>query len=205
MGSRRALARQLGQLEDFEEPRVDLEQYATPAELAAQLIHLADLRGDLDRPVVDLGCGTGVLAIGAALRGAPRSVGVERDPAALATARTNERGVDTPVAVDWLLADATRPPLALAAATVLMNPPFGAQRTNRHADRGFLGAAAGLATVSYSVHNAGSRDFIEAFVDDRGGTVTEAFSTVLELDRRFAFHTRGRERLDVEVYRIDWQ
>lgn len=204
MGSRRALARRLGQLDDFEEPRVDLEQYATPATLAAQLIHLADLRGDLDRPVVDLGCGTGVLAIGAALRGAPRVAGIDRDSAALSTARLNERASDTPVDVDWLLADATRPPLAVATATILMNPPFGAQRTNRHADRGFLGAAAGLATVSYSVHNAGSRGFIDAFVEDHGGAVTEAFSTVLELDRRFAFHTEERERIDVEIYRIDW-
>ena len=204
MGTRRALERRLAALDTFEAPRVELEQYPTPADLAAHLVHLADLRGDLDRPVVDLGCGTGVLALGVALRDPPRIVGVERDPAALATARANERRLAAPTAVDWLLGDATRPPLALDAATVVSNPPFGARRGREHADRAFLAAAADLGVVSYTVHNAGSRDFVEAFVADRGGAVTDAFAAVLDLDRQFAFHDRDRKPLDVEVYRVAW-
>ena len=204
MASRRALERRLAGLATFEQPRVDLEQYPTPADLAAHLVHLADLQGDLDRPVVDLGCGTGVLALGAALRGAPRVVAVERDPAALAVARANERSLDAPVAVDWVIGDATRPPLAPGDLTVLMNPPFGAQRGNRHADRAFLAAAADLATVSYSLHNGDSREFVEAFAADRGGRVTHAFAATLDLDRQFAFHAHDRAALDVEAFRVAW-
>lgn len=201
---KRALERRLADLAPFADPRVELEQYPTPAHLAANLLHLADLQGDLDRPVIDLGSGTGILALGAALHGAPRVVGIERDRAALETARENERSLAPPVAVDWLLADATRPPLALDGPTVVMNPPFGAQRGRRHADRAFLAAAADLAAVSYSLHNADSRDFVEAFVADRGGTVTHAFEATLELDRQFPFHERDRADLTVEVYRIEW-
>lgn len=205
MATKRALERRLADLAAFEEPRVELEQYPTPADLAASLLHLAGLQGDLDRPVVDLGTGTGVLALGAALRGPPRVVGLERDRAALETARANERRLGAPVAVDWIQADATRPPLSLPDATVVMNPPFGAQRGRRHADRAFLAAAAALATVSYSVHNAGSRDFVEAFATDNGGAVTHAFEAALTLDRQFPFHDEDRTELAVEVYRIAWR
>jgi len=80
MATKRALAQQLGVVAGFEDPRAPLEQYRTPPELAAHLVHLADLRDDVDgRTVLDLGCGTGMLALGAALRGPDRVVGVDID------------------------------------------------------------------------------------------------------------------------------
>lgn len=204
MASKRALERQLADLQGFAEPRVELEQYATPAQLAAHLLHLADLQGDFDRPVVDLGTGTGILAIGAILRGAPRVVGIDSDRSALLTAKENEDRVGAAGAVDWLQADATELPLAMADVTVVMNPPFGAQREHRHADRDFLETAAGIAKVSYSIHNADSHDFVAAFTADYGGTVTHAFEAELSIERQFPFHDHDRSELTVEVYRIEW-
>lgn len=204
MSSKRALERRLADLATFAEPRVELEQYPTPPGLAASVLHLADLQDDLDRPVVDLGTGTGVLALGAALRRPPRVLAIERDLDALETARGNERALDPPVSVDWIRADATRPPLSLPAATVVMNPPFGAQRGHEHADRAFLEAAADLATVSYSIHNAGSWEFVEAYSVDNGGLVTHAYQATIELDRQFPFHQADRAELPVEVFRIEW-
>ena len=216
MASKRALERRLADLDGFDQPRVDLEQYPTPAWLAAHLLHLADLQGDLRaRTVLDLGAGTGMLAIGAALRGAGRVVGLERDPSALAVARRNETRVATglsapdaagPVVdVDWVVGDATRAPLRPAVpVTVVMNPPFGAQRGSRHADRAFLETAAEVAAVSYSIHNAESRDFVEAFAADRGGTVTHAFAAEVDVERQFDFHEDDSRAIDVEVFRIEW-
>lgn len=204
MASKRALERRLDTLASFVEPDVELEQYPTDARLAATVVHLADLQGDLKRQVVDLGTGTGILALAAALRGAQRVVGIERDRTALDTARENEQRVEIPSAIDWLLADATRPPLALDEATVVMNPPFGAQRGREHADRAFLEVVADLATVSYSVHNAGSWEFVEAFSVDNGGTVTHAYRATVELDRQFPFHEADQASLPVEVFRIEW-
>lgn len=203
---RRTLERRLEAVEGFREPRADLEQYPTPADLTAHLVHLAALRGDLgDRTVVDLGAGTGRLALGAALGGAARVVGVERDPDALAIARGNERRLAAPAGVDWVLGDATRPPVCPDdGTTVLMNPPFGAQRGNEHADRAFLDAAARLGTVSYSIHNEGSRGFVEAFAGDRGGRVTDAFAATLTVDRQFPFHAAERADLPAEAFRIEW-
>ncbi|PSP54769.1 RNA methyltransferase [Halobacteriales archaeon QS_1_67_19] len=201
-----ALERRLSAVSGFESPRIELEQYPTPADLAAHLVHLAAVQGDLaDQTVADLGTGTGMLALGAACGRPARAVGIDRDAAALATARENERAVEPAVAVDWVLGDATRPPLALSDATVLMNPPFGAQSGNEHIDRAFLQAAAEIAGVSYSIHNAGSEAFVEAFAADEGGEVTHAFRAEFPLARQFDHQTSEREVVDAEVFRIRWR
>jgi putative methylase len=220
MGTKSALTQQLGVVAGFNDPRVDLEQYRTPPELAAHLVHTADLQGDIEgRIVVDLGCGTGMLALAAALRGPHSVVGLDVDGGPLATARTNERRVATISAVSWVRADATAAPLcrpntadgtdsvesdADAGVTVVMNPPFGARDGNEHADRAFLSTAAGLADVSYSIHNADSADFVEAFAADNGGEVTHAFRAEFELPNAFEFHEAERREIDVEVFRIAW-
>jgi len=201
--NRRDLERRLEAVAGFAEPRVDLEQYPTPADIAAHLVHLAAMQGDLDRRVLDLGTGTGVLALGAALAGAPDVVGIDRDPAALATARENAARLDCDPA--WLRGDATRPPLRLSGVTVLTNPPFGARRGNDGADRAFLEAASDTAAVSYSIHNGGSRAFVESFAADNAGRVTHAFAAALDVDQQFEFHTRERATIDAEVFRIEWE
>jgi putative methylase len=205
-GSRAALERRLSAVEGFAEPRAELEQYATPADLVSHVVHEAAMAGDLDgRTVLDLGTGTGAFALAAALSGAARVVGVELDPAALALARANERRVDPPVGVDWVRGDATRLPACPdGPATVLANPPFGAHRANRGADRGFLLAAAEAATVSYTVHNEGSEAFVRALAADEGGAVTRAYRAALTVPGQFGHHTAERRDLPVEVYRIEW-
>ena len=201
---KRALEQRLAAVEGFRDPSAALEQYPTPADIAAHLLHLADLHGDLaGRTVADLGTGTGMLALGAATRNPERVVAVERDPDALTVARENERRIGPGVPVDWMLGDATRPPLS-SVDTVVMNPPFGAQRGQRHADRAFLDAAADLAGVSYSIHNAGSKAFVESFAADRGGELTHAFAADFDVDRQFDFHTSETETLDVEAFRVEW-
>ena len=206
MATKSALTQQLGVVVGFDDPRADLEQYRTPPELAAHLVHTADLQGDIeDRAVIDLGCGTGMLALGASLRGPRTVVGVDIDPGPLATARENEARVASTSSVSWVRADATREPLCPdGGVTVLMNPPFGAQSGNEHADREFLSTAASVADVSYSIHNADSADFVESFAADNAGEVTAAFRAEFDLPRQFEFHESDHQTLDVEVFRIEW-
>ncbi|MGQ3414012.1 METTL5 family protein [Natrinema sp. LN54] len=207
--ARRTLARRLESVADFSDPSAGLEQYLTPAELAAHLCHLAGLQDDLERRVVDLGTGTGMLAIAASLAGAERVAGIDVDPDALGLARRNERTAgDDGVrgrAIEWLRGDVTRHPFSTTDATVLSNPPFGAQRGNRHADREFLETAREIASVSYTIHNEGSQEFVESFADDAGGDVTHAFRAEFPIAKRFEFHTEARETLEAEVFRIEWE
>lgn len=205
--TRRRLAQELGVVAGFEDPRAPLEQYHTPPDLAAHIVHVADLQGDIeDRTVLDLGCGTGMLSLGAALRGPKRVVGIDIDPAPLATARENERRVGAMTDVSWVRADVTALPVVPnGRTTILMNPPFGAQTGNEGADREFLKVAAEIGDVSYSVHNAGSESFIESFVEDNGGSVTHAFAAEFDLPRQFDHHTASTATINTEVYRIEWR
>ncbi|MFC7187043.1 METTL5 family protein [Halorubrum yunnanense] len=206
MASKRSLATKLGVVAGFDEPSLALEQYPTPPDLAAHVVHLADLHGDVDgRTVLDLGTGTGMLALAAALRGPARVFGVELDRTALTTAAANQRRVAASAPVHWVQADATRLPLSVPdPVTVVMNPPFGARDGNRNADRGFLATASRVATVSYSVHNAGSEAFVEAFAADNGGEVTHAFAADFAIDAQFDHHEDASRDIDAEVYRIKW-
>ena len=116
-------------------PSPRAEPYATPAAIAADVLWFAHSEGDIaGRRVADLGCGTGIFAIGAALLGAAAVVGIDSDAAAIAVARENARRLHAKVR--FLLRDVRG--FRGHAETVVMNPPFGSQ--TRHADRPFLAA-----------------------------------------------------------------
>ena len=205
MPSRRSIARRLETVRDFERPTPALEQYLTPPEIAAHVCHLASLQGDLtERVVLDLGAGTGMLALGASLSGAARVLAVEIDRDALSIARENERLVDPPIPIEWIRGDVTNLPVRLGGATVLSNPPFGAQRGNRHLDRRFLEVTSDVAAVSYTIHNEGSQAFVEAFAADHGGEITHAFRAPIPVEHRFEFHSSERKTIDAEIFRIEW-
>lgn len=207
MPSKRELARRLQTVRGFENPDPELEQYSTPADIAATLVHTAALQGDVvDCPVIDLGCGTGMLALASAQAGSARVVGLDVDPTALDIARANEHRLELDTAVSWVLGDVTHLPFrpAVDDLTVVMNPPFGAQSGNRHADRAFLDAASAIATVSYSIHNTGSAEFVESYAADHDAEVTHAYEAEFELPHSFEFHSEASRTIDVEVFRIRW-
>lgn len=90
---------------DFPSPKVDLEQYPTSAHLAAHVIQLAVDHDDLGegRTCLDLGCGTGMLAIGAAFV-SDVVVGVDCDDEALQVAGSNAELVDLVESIHWVQA-----------------------------------------------------------------------------------------------------
>ncbi len=191
----------LQRLAPFSRPRAALEQYQTPAPLAARLLFHALMKGDIDgKRVCDLGCGTGVLAIGAALLGAGSVVAVDIDDGALAVAQKNALLLDadvTFIAAD--LREGCRDP-AGPCDTVIMNPPFGAQKA--HADRPFIDCALAIAPVTYSIFNAGSAQFVTAYTQGRA-TVTERVGGAFPIKRTFAFHTRDVQEIEVEILRLE--
>lgn len=206
MARRRDLERRLSGLAGFTHARIDLEQYPTPPAIAAHLIHFAALQGDIERQVIfDLGSGPGILAIGAALRDAETAIGIEIDQEAITIARQNARSVGVEAFVSWIIGDVLHPPVCrVPNSTVLMNPPFGAQHDQTHADRQFLEVARRLGRVSYSIHNAGSQEFIEAYAADNAGMVTAGFALEFDLTRQFSFHEAERTSIPAECYRIEW-
>ncbi|MBR5814740.1 MAG: methyltransferase, partial [Methanocorpusculaceae archaeon] len=122
----------LQKVQGFRNPVAGLEQYMTPAPLAARFLFDAFLHGDIEgMKVLDLGCGTGMLSVGAALLGG-NVTGVDGDASALLTAEENaaSQKLDITFRREVVRAETAE---ADSYDTVIMNPPFGAQ--NEHADR----------------------------------------------------------------------
>ena len=191
---KRKLEMKLEGLEGFLSPDPRKEQYATPSSVASELLYWALMMGDLET-ACDLGCGTGTLAIGAALLGS-RSFGIELDPLALDIAKENASKMG--VQVDFIRGDIES--IALKKVpTVIMNPPFGAQKGSK-GDRAFLRKAIEIGCVIYSIHNAGSEGFIKRFVEPC--KVEEVRKIAFPLKRSFEFHSRDVKIIEVELYRI---
>ena len=192
---KKELAIILEKLEGFRNPKIELEQYVTPPSLASEIVVTAKLMGDLDF-VVDLGCGTGILAIASALLNA-KAVGFDIDSEALKIARKNAKNVG--VQVDFVLSRVED--IALKrSCTVIMNPPFGIQR--RHADRPFLFKAMEIAEVIYTIHSAGSERFVKRVCAEKGFEITHLWRYKIPLKRTYSFHEKEFKWIAVEVYRL---
>jgi len=185
----------LEQVKVFESPSAELEQYSTPAPIAARLLHVAYMRGDItDKHVVDLGCGTGVLALGAALLGGVVT-GVDSDDEALEIARANAQLLGVKVA--WLKSSIES--FEGTYDTVVMNPPFGDHKPS--SDRPILPKAVRMGKVIYLLHNAVVNGFVRHFIEPH--RVTDAISVKLPIAHTFKFHKDEVRYVDAIIYRIE--
>ena len=164
----RQLEIQLEKITGYTRPSPRWEQYQTPAPLAARLLFHAHSRGDIEgKRVCDLGCGTGILTIGALILGAAQVTGYDIDDNALDTARKNAENMHVdPVFIPGDISDPGFSSSIPRFDTVIMNPPFGAQVL--HADRPFIDTALHTGQTVYGIFNAGSRPFVENYIQGRG-------------------------------------
>lgn len=195
---KRQLATKLQQVTPHPEPKVVLEQYTIPADFAAEILFQACyVHGDIEgKFVIDLGTGTGRLALGASLLGAGYAVGVDLDLPSLKLASKNAKQIG--LSLDWLLADIGT--LRGPVDTVLMNPPFGTKQP--HADLNFLETASRLGKVVYSIHKSSTREYLVRWLKQRTGKPERIISTKMEIPHQFSFHRKRKRYVDVDVFRI---
>ncbi len=193
---KRELEMRLQQIRPIESPKAELEQYSTPATLAADALFLALARGDImDRSVMDLGCGSGVLGIGAALLGAKvRAADVSEE----CILQTRRNAAEAGVTIDVELSEVGS--VTGKVDTVVMNPPFGCQ--GRRADRAFLDKAMEMSTRIYSFHMSGTTDFIDRYTTERGYSVFGEKTYKFEIPNMFEFHRERRKEFDVSLLLI---
>jgi putative methylase len=194
---KRELEIELEKLSGFDSPDVSLEQYVTPPALAAFIVSQAYLFSDLQE-VLDLGCGTGMLAIASAKVGA-RAIGIDIDRRALLVAKMNSERLN--VRIELIQADIRNFWTKKSDFTTIMNPPFGIQK--RHADRPFLAKALEISKVIYSIHSAGSENFVRKISAKRGFDVTHLWRFSIPLRKSYEFHEKEFKYIPVEVYRIE--
>ncbi|MFW9808013.1 MAG: METTL5 family protein [Candidatus Thorarchaeota archaeon] len=183
---------------------VSLEQYPTPASIAASVLYAAQMEhNDITNKIVcDLGCGDGIFAIGAALLGANRVIGIDVQSKALKASQMNSRSLGTENTVDWVLGDVTSMQLRCPVDTVVSNPPFGVKK--RGADLGFLKMAISFAGVTYSMHLAGDKNrvFLKNEIEKLGARVAQLETFQFPIGRLFEHHKKQKHMVNVDLYRI---
>jgi putative methylase len=214
INSKSSLAIALSRLKTFASPRPRLEQYPTDSEIAAEVLWHAYMLGDIDeKTIADLGCGTGVLGIGALLLGAKKVFFIDTDDEALAVLQQNleQAGlIGTPGSKSRRSSGNTgtheiiNSDISLfdrEVDVVLQNPPFGTRET--HIDREFLKKAVSVAQVIYSFHKTSTRRFVESFAEDNGVSISASWDFSFPLKQTMPQHKRRIHRIDVTCFRME--
>ncbi|MEM3479446.1 MAG: METTL5 family protein [Candidatus Bathyarchaeia archaeon] len=170
------------------------------AESAANMVYTAawvydDIR---EKKVVDLGCGSGILAIAASLLGAEMVVGVDIDKDSIMAAVRNAEKVGAKV--DFIVGDINC--VVGRFHTTLMNPPFGSWR--KGADINFLKKALEISDVVYSIHKRSRpvREFLGKYIPQLGGSIDHIYEVDIVIGRVYDFHKRKRYVVKADLYRI---
>jgi putative methylase len=212
----------LHQVKPHPSPKASLEQYTVSEAVASAMLYLAAYTHDdiIGKAVLDLGCGTGRLALAASFLGAQMVVGVDIDRAAVRIASENSEKAGLKANVQWVIGDINA--ISGEFDTVLQNPPFGVQK--RAADRKFLEKALEVGGTIYSLHkhpgtdrqllkklraNAGNllrvppSSFIRKFVENHNGAVAAVYALLMAIPHMFSFHKKRKHEFIVDLYVIE--
>lgn len=207
ISSKSKLAILLSRLKGFEigKVRTKLEQYQTDSEIAAEVIWFAGYNGDISgKVIVDLGCGTGILGIGALVMGAEKVYFVDVDEKAIEIAKENLKFVEEELGIklgksEFIVEDVGN--FKKKADVVLQNPPFGVKV--KHADRVFLEQAIEVAPVIYSFHKLESGRFIDDFIKKKGFKMSHFWSFDFPLKMTMEYHRKKIHRIKVGCWRLE--
>lgn len=186
-------------------PVAKLEQYTTPATIAADIVFSAYIEEDIaEKVVLDLGCGTGSFALGAALLGAEKVIGVDLDGNALTIAEGYAKALS--LDISFLQEDVNKLELSMLPTqevdTVIQNPPFGAQKSARRVDRLFLEKAVEFAKIVYSLHLSKTEEFVTLLIEKLGAEVLWKKDYVFPIEHMFPFHSQEKVDYDVTLFKI---
>ena len=198
MLTKKQLAIQLSKLRVFEKPKLNMEQYPTDSEVAADILWDALMKGDIaNKTIADLGAGTGILGIGALLLGAHHVYFVEKDLDAVMILNENLRILRNK---NYTVLSMDVTGFADKVDTVFQNPPFGTKQA--HADKPFMETAFRVGNVVYSFHKTATDAFVRAIAGDFSFQVVEMYHFAFPLRQTYSYHRKKIERIEVTCYRL---
>ncbi|KAL6331228.1 hypothetical protein AAG906_009656 [Vitis piasezkii] len=194
----------LGDLQQFSNPKVELEQYPTGPHIASRMLYTAENSfGDVSNKVVaDFGCGCGTLGVAAALLGAEHVIGLDIDPQSLEIASLNAE--DLELDINFVHCDVKNLGWrGQIVDTVVMNPPFGTRK--KGADMDFLAVALKVASQAvYSLHKSSTRDHVrKAALRNFNASSAEVLCELrYDVQQLYKFHKKKEVDIAVDLWRF---
>ncbi|KAH9800830.1 MTS domain-containing protein [Citrus sinensis] len=193
----------LGDLEQFSNPKVELEQYPTGPHIASRMLYTAENSfGDVSNKVVaDFGCGCGTLGAAAALLGADQVIAIDIDSDSLELA--SENAVDLELDIDFVQCDIRNLEWRGHVDTVVMNPPFGTRK--KGVDMDFLSMALKVASQAvYSLHKTSTREHVKkAALRDFNASSAEVLCELrYDVPQLYKFHKKKEVDIAVDLWRF---
>ncbi|KAK1549344.1 hypothetical protein Q3G72_000469 [Acer saccharum] len=194
----------LGDLQQFSNPKLELEQYPTGPHIASRLLYTAENSfGDVSNKVVaDFGCGCGTLGAAAALLGAEQVLAFDIDTESLELASENAEELE--LDINFVQCDITNLVWrGQIVDTVVMNPPFGTRK--KGADMDFLCVALKVASQAvYSLHKTSTRDHVRrAALRDFNASSAEVLCELrFDVPQLYKFHKKKEVNIAVDLWRF---
>ncbi|KAF7248324.1 Methyltransferase-like protein 5 [Varanus komodoensis] len=195
----------LQQVDDFENPKLMLEQYPTRPHIAACMLYTIHHTFDdiEDKIIADLGCGCGMLSIGSAMLGAGLCIGFDIDADALEVFNRNAEEFELPN-IDLVQCNvcSLSDKMPKTVDTVIMNPPFGTKH-NKGMDMAFLNTALQMArTAVYSLHKTSTRQHIQKKADEWNVKMEVLAELRYDLPASYKFHKKKSVDIEVDFIRF---
>ncbi len=184
-------------------PKIWYEQYTIDSTSASEILWIAHTvyNGISNKRVMDLGCGTGRLTIGAAILGASYVIGIDLDKESLDIAKKYSNIIGVRNLTDFILTDIKYLPVRFLD-TVIQNPPFGVRV--RGMDIVFLNVALSKAKTIFSIHksNIRSRNYLVRLINKRKGYIRGIYTLEILIPAMYKFHRKRNYRVKADLYII---
>ena len=193
---------ELESLETFSSPKDYLEQYQTPPSVAGEMIHYISNNYNLNNySIADLGCGTGILGISAALCGCKNVFLFDIDEEALDIAKNNIEKLELEDNIQIIQMDVNQlrqcNKLNKYFDLVITNPPFGI-RSENGADIEFLKTASYICNNTiFSLHKFSTINFLKKFYNKNGINDIQSFKIEYNLPKTYKFQKKKEKNIDV--------
>jgi len=182
--NKKQLSIELSKLKQITDFNVKLEQYQLDGNFAADFLWISYQNNDIKNKIIaDLGCGNGILGIGALLLGAKFVYFLDSDKTSLDICLKNIKYFDFK---NYKITNNDVGKFDSKTDIVVMNPPFGVQK--RKADKIFLETAMRNSNKIYSIHKIESKNFIEKLSKENNFSVLNIIEKNLTINKTYRFH-----------------
>ncbi len=199
--NRKTLAIELSKLKKLASFNPYLEQYQTDSEIAAEMLWIAYMNGDINnKTIADFGSGNGILGIGALILGAKKVFFIEIDKKSIDLLKSNLNSNPNFNENDYEVLNIDIKDFKKHVDTVVENPPFGVQKV--HSDKIFLETAFKYSEKVYSLHKIESIDFIKDLSEEFDFDVNSVLNMKFIIKKSMHFHKKEKYPVDIGLWII---